>query len=131
MKVTLLRIERTEKITLGVLMIDEEIFCVTLENPWKNNKVNESCIPADIYICKRYESNKYGDTYLVKDVEGRTWILFHWGNFVSNTDGCILLGESYTYINGEKAIGSSKKAFLAFIDKLGEVDNFILEIKEV
>lgn len=116
--------------TFGTLKIKgEPPFCLTLEPPWKDNQKNISCIPADTYFCRRVKSPKFGNTFEVVPVEGREDILFHWGNRVSNTKGCILLGEEYGYLAGHPAILSSKKGFNEFMMKLEGEKEFTLIIK--
>ena len=41
----LIRDTFTEESTIGRLFINGELFCDTLENPWKDNQRNISCIP--------------------------------------------------------------------------------------
>lgn len=53
--------------------------CVTLELPWKDNKRNESCIPAGEYLVKLRYSEKYGNHLIVMGVKDRDYILIHAG----------------------------------------------------
>ncbi len=130
-QMTLKRIASNEDRTFGVLLDnDNDPFAVTLEDPWKGNKVNVSCIPADKYICKKRFSPKFGDTYEVTNVEGRTHILFHKGNTEQDTHGCILIGESFDYLGGDPAIINSGKGFREFMRKLYEHSTFILNIRD-
>ena len=66
--------------TLGKLTINGEVFYVA-ERPWRGNKKNISCVPIGEYICKKYQSRKFGETYQLSSVPGRTYILFHVGNY--------------------------------------------------
>ena len=131
MRIDITRIEKTREVTLGVLSIDGEVFCLTLENPWLNNSHNVSCIPDGIYLCEKYHSNKFGDTYQVKDVKDRSYILFHVGNLVDDTQGCILLGDSYGLLNSKRAVMNSKRTFESFIERLDGVKGFALNIRTV
>ena len=118
--------------TSGVLVDSTGLvpFCVTLELPWRSNKPNVSCIPAQEYLCKKTDSPRFGETYEVTDVFQRTHILFHKGNLDDHTKGCILLGESYGLLIGEPAVLHSGNAFTEFKnDVLNNADEFILEIK--
>ena len=45
----LIRDTFTEESTIGRLFINGELFCDTLENPWKDNQRNISCIPKGEY----------------------------------------------------------------------------------
>ena len=123
--IELIRLAFTDKATYGVLLYKGMPFCVTLERPWKGNKPFESCIPMGKYICRRYTSTKFGKTFQIMDVPGRTYILFHKGNFADDTEGCVLLGEGY---EGD-GISQSGKAFDEFTSKLVDVDEFQLNIR--
>jgi hypothetical protein len=119
-----------EDCTLGALLIDGEFFCNTLENPWLDNKANISCIPFGRYIVKRVNSPKYGDTFEVKEVYERTYILFHAGNTSKDTKGCILLGNQIGKLGSETAVYSSKNTVRSFMKKLKGIESFELKIKE-
>ena len=113
--------------------------CLTLELPDKGNKKNVSCINQGVYnVVPRY-SVKYGNHLHVTDVEGRRFILIHWGNFAGSNNpksghpdvrGCILVGSKYIDIDGDQIdeIVNSKNTF----NKLMEVApyGFILEVKQ-
>lgn len=87
------RYYRDSEVTLGMLFNENDEFLMfTLENPWKNNEVNISCVPLGEYECEPYTSKIHGQTYKLKNVKGRSGILFHVGNYAHNTEGCILLG---------------------------------------
>lgn len=115
--------------TLGVLLDEEVPFVVTLEQQWANNQPDISCIPAGTYLCKRVMSPKFGDTFEVTNVTGRSNILFHSGNIDDNTKGCILVAEQFGFLNGEIAILSSEKGFSEFKERLRGINSFILKIQ--
>lgn len=119
-----------ERASMGRLFTkngDSEIhFLFTLENPWLANQPNISCIPAGDYVCRRVISPKYGETFEVTDVDGRTHILFHWGNYPSNTQGCILVGTSHA--PEVPAVWNSRAAHAEFMDKFNGVDEFELTV---
>jgi hypothetical protein len=102
--------------TFGVLKWDRypAPFAVCLENPWKNNERNVSCIPAGDYECATFDSPTHGPTWQVLGVPNRTYILFHKGNTHIHTAGCILVGETFTHIEGIPAIGYSGDGFAEF-----------------
>ena len=70
--------------------------CDTLENPWKDNQRNISCIPEGEYKVRlrlaRESATRDYLHLLVQDVPDRDWILFHRGNSAKDTSGCILVG---------------------------------------
>lgn len=94
----LIRFDSGEQGTFGRLFL-HGLSLFTVEQPWKDNRPSFSSIPAGEYICVWRRSPKYGWCYHVQDVEGRTHILIHPGNFGgdrelgyrSDTLGCILL----------------------------------------
>lgn len=87
--------------TVGVLQFDGLSFC-TLELPWRGNERNVSCVPQGDYtlqirrspLIKRITGGHHLYAWQVMDVPCRSFILFHPGNFASDTEGCILIGES-------------------------------------
>lgn len=81
---------------LGELFINGELICDTLENPWKDNQRNISCIPEGEYpvrlrLARESASRDYLHL-LVQEVPNRDFILFHRGNTAKDTSGCILVG---------------------------------------
>jgi len=120
----------TPKWNMGSLVdsSDRSFKLATLENTWLNNEPFISCIPAGSKICKRVDSPRYGNTFEVTDVEGRTHILFHWGNYEKNTLGCILLGMEQA--PEEDMIKTSRKGFGQFIKYTSTVNEFELLIRE-
>ena len=131
MRIQLIRVEESSKGTFGVLKIDGEAFCVTLEPPDNENYENISCIPENIYFCRRIVSRKFADTFMVKNVFGRTDILFHAGNVLEDTKGCIVLGQHFGKLRGDRAVLNSGNTFQQFMRKLDGLKIFILEVKGV
>ena len=82
---------------LGKLYLNDEMFCDTLELPYKDNKRSISSIPVGEYNVRlRYPRESATRDYihlLVKDVKDRNYILFHIGNSAKDTRGCILVGQ--------------------------------------
>jgi hypothetical protein len=116
--------------TFGVLLHGGLPFAVTLERPWRNNKRGESCIPLGNYYASRVDSPRFGDTFEVKDVPGRKHILFHKGNIMDDTHGCIIVGESFDYLQHERAVLSSGKGFGEFMALLNDAADFSLVISD-
>ena len=92
----LIRDTFSDKSTLGELFLNGERMCDTLENPWKNNKKNVSCIPRGIYKVRlrlaRESATRDYLHLLVMGVPDRDYILMHIGNTAKDTSGCILVG---------------------------------------
>ena len=114
----------------GVLRVQKEVFCVTLEPPDFNNAKNISCIPAGQYVCCRVKSPRFGNTFEVRHVPDRSKILFHAGNTVSDTEGCILLASGYGKLKGNRAVLNSGATFNLFLSQMQGLDEFGLTIRE-
>jgi len=81
----------------------EEIFTgCSLELPDRGNRRKISRVLAGKYWCEERYSRKYGWHYMLKDVEGRTYILIHFGNYVKDTQGCIILGNKNGFVDINK-----------------------------
>ena len=76
--------------TNGILNINGEFICFTIELPWHNNLPQISCIPEGEYKIVPRFSKKHGGHLLIKDVPGRALILFHpANNAIKELRGCI------------------------------------------
>ena len=131
---TLFRVYTGGKKTLGVLLDLKGVpFAVTLEPPLVlsddgyHTQPNISCVPLGLYRCKRIDSPKFGNTFEITNVPGRTHILLHRGNRETDTLGCVLVAESFSQIG----IGSSRAGFQEFMDMMEGDDFFNLTIKEI
>ncbi len=124
----LVRINYTLNGTFGVMLDGEYPMCLTLENPWKDNEPAVSCIPTGEYEVMPVNSPKFGATWEVVDVAGRTHILFHKGNTHLDTHGCILLGERFGHLSGIPAILNSNGAFQYCMTKWSGYHMFPLSI---
>jgi hypothetical protein len=96
--------------------------CFSLELPWRKNKVRMSRIPDGEYLCRIRNSPKFGITFHLQDVEGRSYILIHSLNFAGDTlkgwkthsHGCIGFGKSKGFIGNQRAILNSRLAVTEF-----------------
>jgi hypothetical protein len=134
----LIRVAYTDNATFGVLKHEGIPFALTLERPWRNNENGKSCIPEGVYRvlrCRKSpdygfkDSPQFGNTFQVYQVPKRNLILFHKGNIDDDTRGCILVGEQFEVVKGEAGIAASKQGFEQFLDKLKDVDEFELTIR--
>ena len=105
--------------TIGALQCGK-FRCFTLELPWINNANSISCIPSGTYDYVVHQSPSLGKVIHILDVEGRTWIYIHSGNFTRQILGCILVGTMIKDINGDGIpdVGNSKDAFNALMDAI-------------
>jgi hypothetical protein len=129
--VELIRLEEHHQYgTFGVLRIQKEVFCVTLEPPDYLNEKSISCIPAQQYLCSKTVSPRFGETYEVRHVPGRSNVLFHAGNLVRDTEGCILLAQFYGKLKGDRAVLNSGNTFKEFLRVMGPYPTFHLTVRE-
>ena len=130
MKKLTLKTFSTDDVTIGKLYDGSRLICYTVERPWLDNVANESCIPEGEYIVKMTNSPRFGPTYEVKNVPGRTHILFHKGNTVKDSLGCILpvsnIGVVFNTIGG----ASSKFAYDRLMNLL-HAESFTLKIQRI
>lgn len=121
-KATILRGPKQDQQTTGQITAYSaegvKIFdAVTMELPNKDNKRGISCIPEGVYMVKMTYSPKYKrQMYLVQDVEGRSGIRIHSGNYWYNLKGCISMGQGLYDINqdGLPDVTASRKTVKAF-----------------
>lgn len=78
--------------------------CLTLELPWEDNIQNISCIPDGRYEAIQYVSPKHGSVILLQDVPQRSMIEIHSGNYTHQIKGCILVGDSIKYLDGDSVL---------------------------
>ena len=97
---------------LWVLNNDIKVFdCKTLELPDLDNYPRISCIPYGSYTVKKRWSKKFKNHFHIQDVEGRSYILIHSGNYYTQILGCVLVGTDLRDINNDdiKDVVNSKK----------------------
>lgn len=129
-RVFLMRSEFFSSCVRGLLILEGEgLILYSLEQPWRDNEVNVSCIPEGEYLCTWHNSPSFGEVYLVNQVPNRSYILFHSGNIVDHTRGCILLGLRKGRLYNKPAVLSSRAAIRKFNNILNKED-FILKVLE-
>jgi hypothetical protein len=73
----------------------------TLELPWQHNERRVSCIPVGVYRAIKHSSPKFKQSFWLQDVDDRSEILIHAGNFTRQILGCILPGDTHADIDGD------------------------------
>lgn len=132
---TLTRFDTSLEGTFGILRC-EDFHIYISELPWRNNERSKSCIPEGIYTASWHNSPRFGFTYRIQQVPGRSEILLHSGNYagsvdhkyLSNSHGCLLPAMKLGYLSGQKAGLMSVvavKSLFRFFNK----EPFRLEIK--
>jgi hypothetical protein len=120
------RLESSDEGIRGILLVDGVIFATTLERPWVKNTVNISCIPEGNYKGRKYSSHRHGKTLKIVDVINRTGILFHIGNSMSDSAGCLLLGDNFA--KSSCKIESSTSAVHRFKERLVNETQFTVTV---
>lgn len=110
--------------TVGVLFVDGEMECFTLEDvvrevkgqPVASWKVQDrTAIPEGRYpVTVDYSAHFGCDMAHVLNVPGFEGIRIHWGNKAADTDGCVLLGD----VRQVDWVGDSRKAYLRWFPRL-------------
>jgi len=126
--VELIRLEESWQGTIGVVKIDKEVFCFTLEPADRLNAPDISCIPSGQYFCQRIKSPKFGETFAITDVPNRTNILWHKGNTKDDTLGCVILGQTVGKLKGQRAVLNSGATFEEFMHIMTDEQVFHLTI---
>ncbi len=98
MKITIERLYKKEKYTIGKMSIDGVCFCNTLEPPVRPDGVKiygKTAIPSGTYKVVMSYSPKFKRVLPeVLGVPNFTGIRFHAGNTVKDTLGCPLVGKN-------------------------------------
>ena len=119
--------------TMGEMTIfadgSEALRVYTLERAWLDNKKSTSCIPEGVYKVIPNNTKKHPDSFRLPDVEGRTGILIHSGNYYYHSLGCILIGLKRIDLDSDDKpdISSSKDAMRKLFELIGR-NNFELTI---
>lgn len=129
--IRLVRLETSDNGTFGTWIVNDDIFCNTLELPWRMNTPFVSCIYTGQFTMKRVQSNKHGNTFRVADVYGRSGINIHSANKVTQLEGCIALGESIKKLKSNQRhlmnSGNTFKRWLQIMDDHDEAKLTIID----
>ena len=125
--VTIFRIKKSDHGMEGLVCTPYGFTCYSIEPPDRNNRLRISCIPAGVYTVKIRQSPKYGTIFHVTGVDGRTYILEHWGNWAgdrkkklrSHSNGCLLFGMKRGWLAGQRAVLHSRTAIRKFMKVMG------------
>lgn len=132
MEIIVNRRKKTKLSTISDVLIDGVFFCFGLEDTdrgltqdmpldeIKQKKVfSQTAIPAGRYEVIINFSNRFQQYMpLLLNVPGFEGVRIHPGNVPTNTEGCLLLGQT----EGEDFIGNSRMAFRTFMPKLRAVE---------
>jgi len=114
----------------GVLLKDDGTqIAYTLEHAYPVGSLFDPKIPNGTFKCVRGPHRLHNmtadfTTFEITGVAGHSDLLFHWGNYNKDSEGCVLLGE------GKQAdmITNSRECFAKFMELLDGVDEFTLTV---
>ena len=131
MELILVRLANSPNSTLGALYINGKFECRTLEDEYRKEKVwGRTRIPAGRYKISLRQDGSYYERYCkkfnenhpilwVQDVPNFEWIYIHIGNYHTDTNGCILVGEQYaTDQEGDYIVTRSTSAYLKLYNRV-------------
>jgi hypothetical protein len=133
--ISLLRYSDDGDTTLGLLSINDQFYCYTLEDAFHEEKITgETRIPAGSYPVEfRKEETeltlKYRERYpewftyhlQLQNVPEFNAIYIHNGGDHTNTEGCILVSDSLNVNNEKTFLSNSRETFRRFYSYLSEI----------
>lgn len=118
MKLRLVRKTYTDESTIGDLLINDELYCKTLEDRVRQPGVKVpgvTAIPSGVYQVIVTPSPRFKCLMpLLINVPQFEGIRIHWGNKAMDTDGCILVGKT----EAKDFIGQSREQYADLFDKI-------------
>lgn len=119
-------------------LLDEhgQEIAVTLEHAYESGVEGYSPkIAAGTYTCQRgfhllHNMTQKFETFEITGVDGHTNMLFHWGNWNRDSDGCILLGKQRVQSDQGDMVTFSKHTFEKFMALQAGLDSFALMVEE-
>lgn len=108
--ITIIRTSYNANSVTGELFANGNFICHTLELPWQNNQSYISSIPSGKYkAILRYDKNDKWRIQL-ENVPKRSGVQIHIGNYPSQIEGCVLVGDEV--FNADNKIEKSSNAYL-------------------
>ena len=126
-----------DDVTLGYLDVGNNTYSV-LELPWRGNEPRRSCIPEGVYtmrlrqsqVVTRTTGGRHAQGWEVQEVPGRSFIMFHPGNYTRNTDGCLLPGRRFSWTSAEGfMVTDSQITFEALMNCLSAQQEWNIDIR--
>jgi len=105
--------------------------CLGLELPWRNNQRGISCIPEGLYKCEMYMSpSRHMIVPQFINVDSRSHIQIHPGNYTSQIQGCQLPGDAIKDINNDGIldVSNSLSTFQKLMAVIGDDVEFMVEV---
>lgn len=90
-------------------------------------------IPEGTYACVRGPHRLHGMTedfitFEITGIDGHTDLLFHWGNWNKDSEGCVLVGQSEVNSGGVEMVTASQATFVKFMTLQAGINTFTLTV---
>ena len=142
MDIELKRYSSTDDSTLGVLLINREFQCHTIEDAWHLAKIpGQTRIPEGTYDIKLRTDGGMNQKYATRfstfhkgmlwlqNVPDFEWVYLHTGNKATHSEGCILVGDTVNNNQLQEGfVGSSASAYSRIYSKIANSDQPRIEI---
>lgn len=126
--------------TLGMLLVNGEFFCWTLEDVTRTVKImHETAIPIGVYRIELTDKNRWNRVMPhILNVPNFQGIYIHSGNDKDDTSGCLLVADQLvnparnagSKIAFDKLMGKLRTAWEAKEDILISVENYVPPIPQ-
>ena len=122
-EINIVRIDQTEHSTISKCYVDGRFICFVLEDGEHENKIHGSTrIPGGRYKIRRDRTTKfryqYGYCWWLQNVPNFTEIKIHKGNWIKDTEGCLLPNKEIGFERGNYYGINSKRAYDALMAEL-------------
>lgn len=116
MKIRVKRMHYTSESITGILYVDGQQQCYTIEDVEREVKVpGKTAIPKGTYKVIINDSVRFKRKLpLLLDVPNFVGVRIHSGNTAADTEGCIIVGRTL----GNNFVGESRLAFTALFNKM-------------
>lgn len=118
MQLKLIRETFTDTSTIGRLFIKDMFHCFVLEDKVRDVKIKSvTAIPKGRYEVAITYSNRFKQLMpLLLNVPNFEGVRIHWGNYSTDSDGCLLVGTT----KGVDMVGNSRIAYSKLLKLLQE-----------
>lgn len=113
---------------------DGDVVAHTLEHAYDDGQGGYTAkITPGEYTCVRGEHRLAGmvkdfTTFEITGVAGHSALLFHWGNYNHDSEGCVLVGQAVVPSCGIQMITNSRATFASLMDLESGLDSFQLTV---
>lgn len=115
-----------------------ELLAVTLEHaypsPFPEGSGWAPKIPNGTYTCRRGQHRLHGmtedfSTFEITGVAGHQNLLFHWGNYNKDSEGCVLVGKALAQAGASEMITNSRATFAELMELQAGLEHFTLTVQ--